>query len=258
MSVADIKRPVAKVEAPVAAQIQGRADTVESGRLYGWAWDRARPKERLLIRVLMSGRMVASATADKPRVDLRRNGIGDGNFAFEVELPPSLSGANMRDQMTVIAVSPATGEETVLDTPSNDERAAEAAVAAPLSRVMDQLEVLIAAQRRSQIIQRESVEAMRATAEQVEKMSSQEDGVGAALEMMRGSRDDLTQRISDVEVFLLRFDNVLSELDRRIRDLGNAADRPMRRAVSLLIMLGGVCAVGSVASVLILIRAGLH
>ncbi|WP_210483379.1 hypothetical protein [Microvirga antarctica] len=253
MSAAEKKMPVA-VEA-ITPQIQGSMDAIEARRLFGWVRDRARPQERLLVRVLLAGRMIASGTADRPRVDLRRNGIGDGAYAFEVELPEGLSDED-RSRLSVVAVSPTTGHEVVLQIPVQTERSAEAAINAPLSRVLDQLEVLIAAQRRSQIIQRETVETLRGTAEQVEQMASKEDGLGAALDLVRSGRDDLVQRVSDLEVFLLRFDTVLTGFDARIRDLSKAADRPMRRAASLLIMLGAVTAVACTAILLILLRSG--
>ena len=68
------KATAADQKAP--AKIQGRVDAIEGRRLFGWVWDAVRPGERVLVRVLKEGRMVASATADMARVDLRRNGIG--------------------------------------------------------------------------------------------------------------------------------------------------------------------------------------
>jgi hypothetical protein len=233
-------------------QIQGRMDAVESHRLYGWAWDRAHPEERLRVRVLFRGRMVASTTADRPRIDLKRNGIGDGGYAFEVELPEAVT--REPDGLEVVAFSSSTGEEIVLPVPSRDERAAEAAISAPLDRVLAQLEALIAAQRRSQIMQRESAESLRTTAEQVEQMASQENGIGAALEVVRSSQHDLAQRISEVEVFLMRFDSMVSGFDDRIKELTSAADRPMRRAVAILVMLSSISAVSAVSALVIALR----
>ena len=103
MSIAQSKNAVIVTEAPATSQIQGRLDAIEGRRLFGWVWDRARPNERLLVRILLEGRMVVSATADMPRVDLRRNGIGDGGHAFEVELPEAIAGVS--SSLTVVAVS---------------------------------------------------------------------------------------------------------------------------------------------------------
>jgi len=252
MSMAEVKTPVRQAPEPTGGQIQGRLDAVESRRLYGWVWDRAQPQERLLVRVLFRGRMVASATADRPRVDLRRNGIGDGAYAFEVELPVSVS-QDLGD-LEVVAVSRKTGEEIVLPAPTQDERAAEAAISAPLNRVLQQLEVLITAQHRSQIILREAVEGIRETAGQVERMASQEDGIGAALEVVRSNHGELAQRIADVEVFHMRFDKMIAGFDERIAELANAADRPMRRAVAVLIALAGISAASALSTLVIALR----
>lgn len=234
-----------------AADINGRMDAIEGARLFGWVWDRNRPLERLQVRVLIAGRQVLSAVADKPRVDLRRNGVGDGAHAFEIDLPEFV--LDHLDKLSIIATSPSTGQEMALRMPSQDERAVEAAMNTPLGRVLDQLDVLIAAQRRSQIIQREAAEALRATVEQVEKMSSNEEGVGAAVELVRASQAELTRRVSDIEVFLMRFDRTLADFDERIRELTNTADRPMRRAVTLLGAIGVVAAASSIAALLVLV-----
>ncbi|MBZ6075160.1 hypothetical protein [Microvirga puerhi] len=252
MSIAEVKKSPVQGNMIPSSQIQGRLDAVESRRLYGWVWDRNRPEERCLVRVLLRGRTVASATADRPRIDLRRNGIGDGAYAFEVELPETVS--QELGDLEVVAVSRKTGEEIVLPAPSRDERAAEAVISAPLNRVLQQLEVLIAAQHRSQIMLREAAEAMRETAEQVEKMSSKEDGIGAALDVVRSNHGELAQRIADVEIFHMRFDKMIAGFDDRIKDLTTAADRPIRRAIAVLMMLAGLSAISAVSTLVIALR----
>lgn len=255
MSTSQSKNIVAMKDTQPASQIQGRLDAIEGRRLFGWVWDRAYPGERLLVRVLLEGRMVVSATADLPRVDLRRSGIGDGGHAFEVELPEAVAGVS--DSLTVVAVSSRTGEEIILRAPSQDERAAEAAISGPLNRVLDRIELLIEAQRRSQIMQREVAETLRGTSKQVDEIVGQEDGIQAALDVVRNSQTELAEKISSIEVFHLRFDKVLADFDKRIEELTTAADRPMRRAVALLIAFGGLSAASAVAALVILLRHGL-
>jgi hypothetical protein len=198
--------------------------------------------------------MVSSATADLPRVDLRRNGIGDGAYAFEVELPEAVAGSS--DSLAVVAVSPATGEEVVLRSPSHEERAAEAVISGPMSRVLDRIELLIEAQRRSQLVQREVSNALSETSKQIDAIVSQEDGIGAALELVRTSQTELAGKISDIEVFHLRFDTVLAGFDKRIQELTTAADRPMRRAVALLVAFSGLSAASAITTLVILLRHG--
>jgi hypothetical protein len=72
--------------------------------------------------------------------------------------------------------------------------------------------------------------------------------------VVRAMQADLATKISDVEVFHLRFDKTLADFDRRIEDLTNAADRPMKRAVALLIAFGGTSAVCAIATLIFLLR----
>lgn len=248
------KNALAVTDQSAASQIQGRLDAIEGRRLFGWVWDSARPTERLLIRILLEGRMICSATADLPRVDLRRNGIGDGGHAFEVELPEAVAGIS--SNLAVVAVSPSTGEEVVLQSPSQDERAAEAAISGPLNRVLDRLELLIEAQRRSQFVQREVSNVLRDTSKQIDEIVGQENGIGAALDVVRASQTELAGKIANIEVFHMRFDTVLADFDKRIRELTTAADRPMRRAVALLIAFGGLSAASALATLVVLLQHG--
>jgi hypothetical protein len=243
---------VAVKDTQTGSQIQGRLDAIEGRRLFGWVWDRAHPNERLLVRILLEGRMVMSGTADLPRIDLRRSGIGDGGHAFEVELPEAIAGVS--DSLTVVAVSAKTGEEIVLRSPSQDERAAEAAISGPLNRVLDRMELLIEAQRRSQVVQREVVETLRGTSEQIDEILGEEDGIKSAVDLVRSSQTELAERIAGIEVFHLRFDKVLADFDKRIEELTTAADRPMRRAVALLVTFGGLSAVSAIATLVVLLR----
>ena len=48
---------VAVKEAQTGSQIQGRLDAIEGRRLFGWVWDIAHPNERLLVCILIEGRM---------------------------------------------------------------------------------------------------------------------------------------------------------------------------------------------------------
>ncbi|RVM02000.1 hypothetical protein CN142_27835, partial [Sinorhizobium meliloti] len=67
--------------------MSGRVDAIDQGRIFGWAFDPAAPDKRLTIRVYLDGSVIAQAVADRNRPDLKRNGIGDGGYAFEIALP---------------------------------------------------------------------------------------------------------------------------------------------------------------------------
>jgi hypothetical protein len=47
---------------------------------------------------------------------------------------------------------------------------------------------------------------------------------------------------------------ILSDFGRQIEDLGSSVDRPMRRAVALLIVFGGISAASAVAALVVLLR----
>jgi hypothetical protein len=252
MSTAQPSNAVIVPATPDKAQLQGRVDAIEGQRLFGWVWDRAHPTERLQVRVMLNEQTVASTIADMPRVDLRRNGIGDGGYAFELELPGAAEQGMAG--FSVIAVSHSSGEELVLRSPSQDERAAEAALSAPLNRVLDRLELLIEAQRRSQVLQREIVETLRRTSDQIKEIVGEDDGIAAALDVVRANQSDLAKKVSDIEIFHLRFDRILSDFGKQIGDLGSSVDRPMRRAVALLVAFGGISAASAIAALVVLLR----
>ena len=67
-------------------RVQGAVEVVRRGRIAGWALDRERPGERLAITVYREGEVVGQTVADRPRADLERAGLGDGQCGFVVEL----------------------------------------------------------------------------------------------------------------------------------------------------------------------------
>ena len=62
----------------------GFVDLADGGGVYGWAWDPARPCERVNIRVLRRGSEVARIVANRFRSDLLEVGLGDGCHAYEL------------------------------------------------------------------------------------------------------------------------------------------------------------------------------
>ena len=67
--------------------ILGRVDKVENHRVFGWAADDADYSEHLSIEVVRNGSIIAHGTADLLRADLKSGGFGEGDHAFEIELP---------------------------------------------------------------------------------------------------------------------------------------------------------------------------
>lgn len=73
---------------PRTAEIQGLVDGALKARLYGWAWNAARPDERVTVELRLGEQTVARALADRDRPDLAKAGVGDGRHAFELVLTP--------------------------------------------------------------------------------------------------------------------------------------------------------------------------
>lgn len=230
--------------------IQGRVDAVENGRIFGWVWDAANPQERIVLRILVDGRRVATVVADRPRIDLRRNGIGDGAHAFDVELPREA--AVSLDGLSVVAVSSVDDSEVKLKRPSVDERAAEAAIALPMSQVLDKLDRLQAAQRQIAIGQRDATALLTTTTTRLDTLASTEGELGEALSLLRGGQTDLVRHVKDLEIFLVRFDGTLKLFDDRLKALADRNRNTLKPQLLLLTALVGV-----VGGMLIALIAGL-
>jgi len=225
-----------KVEA-LQPRLQGRVDALDNGRLHGWAWDASSPSDRLTIHVFHDGARILSKVAEAQRIDLRRNGIGDGHYAFDIELPQAVAAAP--EGLTVIAETPRGGAQLKLPRPSAEERAAEAAIAMPLALVMEKLDRLIAAQRQSAIGQRDATVLLRETTQRIDALASNEGELGEALSILKGGQGDLSQRVQELEVFLLRFDTTLKGFDDRLKMLGDKSRNNLKVHLLLLASLLG-------------------
>ncbi|HEY7831200.1 MAG TPA: methyltransferase [Solirubrobacteraceae bacterium] len=72
------------------SRIDGRIDKVSEGVITGWAYDAAHPNQHLSLDVYIDNKIVRKVMANRPRADLAKADIGDGQHGFEVELPPRL------------------------------------------------------------------------------------------------------------------------------------------------------------------------
>ena len=228
MITADANKEEQSKKTPI---IQGRVDAIENGRIFGWVWDAANPQERIVLRILLDGRRVATVVADRPRIDLRRNGIGDGAHAFDLELPREA--AVSLDGLTVVAVSAVDDSEVALKRPSVDERAAEAAIALPMSQVLDKLDRLQAAQRQIAIGQRDATAMLSTTTTRLDTLASTEGELGEALGLLRGGQSDLVRHVKDLEIFLVRFDATLKQFDDRSEGSGRAQPQRGEAAIAV-------------------------
>ena len=205
--------------APQPADIDGRIDAISGGRLYGWAWDRVRPSDHLEVEIRVGDKLVATAFANQPRDDLKANGVGDGCHAFElaIELAPG-------ETPTAIARSPATGDVMPLRLPSDVETVTESVLGPTLLRMSALMD---ATQRNQQTVLRGLRELMK-------------QGQGALnadkrLEELAASQEELKAQVSSIEIFLMRIDEHLHEVNNSLKRRAPATvDKPLRIAVTAL------------------------
>jgi len=227
------ERPDAASEQDNTKPMNGRVDAIDMGRIFGWAFDPVTPDQRLTIRVLLDGKVIAETVADRNRPDLRRNGIGDGNHAFEVALPdPVQSRAN---DLVVVARN-ASGSEQPLRVPQPDEQAAEALIAAPLAKVLDKLDVLMASQRQLQVSQRS---LQRPTDIDADKAGTGLTDVRNAVESLWV---DIGQRLNDLDVHLMRLDGVVAGMEKNLSVLQKRKNGELKPLLLLLFALVGFAA----------------
>lgn len=238
MSVAADKPGIAP-EQNNAKPLKGRVDAIDQGRVFGWAFDPETPEKRLAIRVLLDGKVIAEALADRNRPDLKRNGIGDGNHAFEIALPDT---ASARAAELVVMASTEKGGELPLRVPKPDEQAAEALIAAPLAKVLDKLDVLMAAQRQLQVSQRSAIRQKLDDGEE-----SETAGLAAVSDDVASLRTEITQRLTDLDVHLMRLDGVIAGMERSLTALKQRSNGDLKPAFLLLFVLAGFAAGAALA-----------
>jgi hypothetical protein len=201
------------------ADIDGRIDAISGGRLYGWAWDRVRPSDHLEVEIRIGGKLVATAFANQPRDDLKANGVGDGCHAFElaIELPPG-------ETPTATARSPVTGEVMPLRLPSDVETVTESVLGPTLLRISALMD---ATQRNQQTVLRGLRELM--------KQGQAAPNADKRLEELAASQEELKAQVRGIEVFLMRIDEHLHEVNNSLKRRAPAVvDKPLRIAVTAL------------------------
>lgn len=109
---------IAEARPPRTAEIQGLVDGATDSRLLGWAWNVARPGERLTVELRLGTEPVAQAVAERERPDLAKAGIGDGCHAFHLPLRPEWS--RRHAELSVVARS---GDGTEAPLPMRVRRA---------------------------------------------------------------------------------------------------------------------------------------
>lgn len=179
--------------------IVGRVDGMSKGKVYGWAFNSDSPDEHLEIRISRGSAVLATGRADRFRKDLPDAGIGDGDHAFEIVLPPDISSVR-----GILAVArSATAGEAALAIATNDDRR------------MDDL---------FEIFSRRYDEALVAFKAELDDLKKVERPSGRKTELppeFVGRLSRLERRIDDIEVFVVRLDELAKKLQDRIDVAGS-------------------------------------
>ena len=223
-----------RVEAgPRRAEILGRIDIADAGRVSGWAWDQARPEHRLEVQIWHKQELLGTALADRERADLKRNGIGDGCHAFQFKLDqPGLDlGA-----LAAKVVCPDLAEPVPLFRPSETQTVVERTVLMPFVRLQKTLDLI--AERQLKLAR--VCEGLRS------KQRQAPDEARGLLDRLLASQERIERRLQELEVFQARFDGALRTLSEQIAAPPASADRPLRRACAILAgaLLTTFCAIG--------------
>jgi len=72
---------------------EGHVDDIEQGMLRGWAWNPQLPHQRVMLDIAIDGIVKAQISADQFRHDLKMQGKGDGQHAFQWRIPADLHDA---------------------------------------------------------------------------------------------------------------------------------------------------------------------
>jgi hypothetical protein len=226
---------------PRPSDIAGFLDALDGRRVFGWAWDRANPDDRLRIEIRLDDAPVADTVADIARPDLKTNGIGDGAHAFEATLPRDVPSPL---SLQVVAVSPRTGARQALD------RRPPPADHPDVARVEPLLDLLHASQRRALAAMQAAERKFDDAAARLARLPE----LAQTLDQIRATQGDLARRIAEAEVFLVRFDGVLSNLEKA----GQRRDPEMlfNRQLLFVAGLGIVATAATVAAIVMAFALG--
>jgi hypothetical protein len=231
MSASEKTKPTPQTDTAatqVVERLQGRVDALDNGRVFGWVWHPGHPEQRVEVTLMAGEDAVLTATADKARIDLRRNGIGDGRHAFEISVPDQLLG-EAQASLKVVAIHPETGAVQDLAIPTVEQRSIEMAASTPFNAIMDRMDILIALQREAH---RDRLKALKA-AEEAPAMSEE----GLTLDALRAEQETMTAQIRELEVCLVRLDGTLAGLSGTMSNLAER-DRHSVRPHLMLLALG--------------------
>lgn len=100
-------------------QITGMIDRLERRKIAGWAYNPINVHEPVQVELCVNGVSHATTTANLPRADLERKGVGTGRHAFSFDLANALT----EDELASVAVK-AVNTENLLQARGDPDREA--------------------------------------------------------------------------------------------------------------------------------------
>lgn len=221
------------------ASLDGYVDAVTDGKVFGWAWDRERPTDRLEVTLTADGATVAVGLADQLRTDLAGSGIGDGAHAFALDLPEGTEA----EAVTVNVRSATTGAVRTLPTRP----------APQLETMPEELQRVTASVHSLQQVQKQTATAVLGVLREIRQNrpgdALQIGQLEEAVADIASGQQALMKRFESIEVFLLRFDTLLRQFDEKLNTPPVADKGP---GLQRLMIAGSVVAAGvMVAAVMI-------
>jgi hypothetical protein len=208
-------------EEPVAADIIGFVDAISGDIIYGWAFNRAKPAERLTVVIRSGGEEVGSTTADQEREDLTANKVGDGRHAFAFRLPPDRVGD--LDAIELTASSPATGVTVQLAMAPPAAPAAQAS----LGDVHEALRRVLHSQRLLHRMLQGGLDGQQQQAPAVPLMDE-----------LRASQKTVADQVRGLEAAVVRLDAVAQALGASVERAQRRGPDGVTTALLLFVMLG--------------------
>ena len=170
--------------------ILGRADEIRNGKALGWAYDSDVPGAHLSISIRRGRDIIATGISNVFREDLPAAGVGNGDHAFEIPLPPNITSF----QGLVITAGSEQSGEAVLAVATNDERH------------LDDL---------FQIFSARYDKALNELKRDIDGFQQDERSLDV-LDEMGSQLKRLEKRMQELEVFIVRLDETSRSLQQRV------------------------------------------
>jgi hypothetical protein len=219
-----VTQPAPQAE-PTLPTTVGFIDAIAGETIYGWAWDRRKPSERLTIHVRIGDEEIGITMANLERDDLRDGKVGDGKHAFVFRLP-----AGRESDLERVEILAATPDGTMVRLAMPVAAGGKTANAA--GNVHDLLGRLVHSHR---LLHRNL---------QTGLAGLKDSATPANFDQLRSAQEELKEQLCSIEVVILRLDTVAQALSA-------AATGPKRRsaepATTALLVLVAVAAGGSFA-----------